>query len=91
MFALACRSELPVRRGKGDLADRGVSCLAYTDRDIADHRRRLPVLEAEAHDPMTPRPRRDRAAAKAAQICAVIERHETSRPEATHMEGGRVA
>ncbi|MDJ0464286.1 hypothetical protein [Streptomyces sp. H27-C3] len=44
-----------------------------------------------ARDPMTPRPRRDRAAAQAAQICAVIEQHEASRPEATHMEGGRVA
>ncbi|WP_405386235.1 site-specific integrase [Streptomyces sp. NBC_01102] len=65
--------------------------LAYTDRDIADHRRRLLVLETEARDPMTPRPRRDRAAAKAAQICAVIELHEASRPEVTHVEGGRVA
>ncbi|WP_406447093.1 hypothetical protein OG782_00075 [Streptomyces sp. NBC_00876] len=65
--------------------------LAYTDRDIAEHRRRLPILETEARDPMTPRPRRDRAAAQAAQICAVIEQHEASRPEVTHMEGGRVA
>ncbi|MFI7235654.1 site-specific integrase [Streptomyces cyaneofuscatus] len=65
--------------------------LAYTDRDIADHRRRLPVLESEARDPMTPRPRRDRAAAQAARVCSVIERHETSRPEVTRMEGGQVA
>jgi hypothetical protein len=65
--------------------------LAYTDRDIAEHRRRLPILETEARDPMTPRPRRDRAAAQAARICAVIEQHETSRPVATHMEGGQVA
>ncbi|WP_086764813.1 hypothetical protein [Streptomyces bobili] len=65
--------------------------LAYTDRDLAEHRRRLPVLETESRDPMTPRPRRDRAAAQAARICAVIEQHEASRPKVTHMEGGRVA
>ncbi|MFG2683123.1 hypothetical protein [Streptomyces sp. NPDC048392] len=65
--------------------------LAYTDRDIADHRRRLPVLETEARDPMTPRPRRDRAAAQAARVCAVIDQHEASRPRVAHREGGRGA
>ncbi|MFE6667345.1 hypothetical protein ACFVFH_27755 [Streptomyces sp. NPDC057697] len=62
--------------------------LACTDRDIADHRMRPLVLETEARDPMTPRPHRDRAAAKAAQICAVIERHEASRP-GSHARGRR--
>lgn len=44
---------------------------------------------AEARDPMTPRPRRDRAAAQASQILAVIEQHETSRPAAAPSKGGR--
>ncbi|MCQ9179247.1 site-specific integrase [Streptomyces sp. IBSBF 2953] len=63
--------------------------LAYTDRDIAEHRTRLPVLMTEARDPMTPRPRRDRAAAQADQIRAVIEQHETSRPGEAHAKGGQ--
>ncbi|MFD4764181.1 integrase SAM domain protein [Streptomyces sp. NPDC058439] len=92
-----CRKEklllgLPADDGPDESLCRSTCAnLAYTDRDIAEHRRRLPVLETEARDPMTPRPRRDRAAAQAAQICVVIEQHEASRPEATHMEGGRVA
>ncbi|MFF6829074.1 site-specific integrase [Streptomyces longwoodensis] len=65
--------------------------LAYTDRDIAEHRTRLAVLKVEARDPMTPHPRRDRAAAQADQILAIIEQHETSRPEGAHTKGGRTA
>ncbi|MFG2550059.1 integrase SAM domain protein [Streptomyces sp. NPDC048581] len=93
----ACRKEklllgLPDDDGPDESLCRSTCAnLAYTDRDIAEHRMRLPVLENEARDPMTPRPRRDRAAAQAAQICAVIEQHETSRPEATHREGAQVA
>lgn len=45
----------------------------------------------EARDPMTPRPRRDRAAAQADQILAVIEQHETSRPATAHTKGGQAA
>ncbi|MFI1034458.1 hypothetical protein [Streptomyces sp. NPDC020951] len=67
--------------------------LAYTDRDIAENRTRLTVLMTDARDPMTPRPRRrrDRAAAQADQILAVIEQHETSRPAAAHTKGGHAA
>ncbi|MFJ1596134.1 hypothetical protein [Streptomyces sp. NPDC088261] len=63
--------------------------LAYTDLDIAEHRARLPVLMTEALDPMTPRPRRDRAAAQADLILSVIEQHEMSRPKAVHTKGGQ--
>ncbi|MFE8005951.1 hypothetical protein [Streptomyces sp. NPDC057418] len=93
----ACRKEklllgLPADDGPDESLCRSTCAnLAYTDRDIAEHRMRLPILETEARDPMTPRPRRDRAAAQAAQNCAVIEQHETSRPELTHKEGGQVA
>ncbi|MFD6426710.1 hypothetical protein [Streptomyces sp. NPDC060198] len=65
--------------------------LAYTDRDIAEHRTRPTVLMAEARDPMTTRPRRDRAAAQAGNILAVIEPHETSRPASAHTNGGQAA
>jgi hypothetical protein len=34
--------------------------LTYTDRDIAEHGTRLPVLMTETDDPMTSRPRRGR-------------------------------
>lgn len=63
--------------------------LAYTDRDIAEHRLRLPLLEADARDVMTPRPRRDRAAAQADQIRAVIERHEARLPGDPDAKGGQ--
>ncbi|GAA2882034.1 site-specific integrase [Streptomyces mexicanus] len=91
----ACRKEnlllgLPVDDGPDESLCRSTCAnLAYTDRDIAQHRTRLPVLMAEARDPMTPRPRRDRAAAQANQILAVIEQHETSRPGAAHAKGGQ--
>ncbi|MGW7463778.1 hypothetical protein ACWGJT_03500 [Streptomyces xantholiticus] len=92
----ACRKErlllgLPAADGPDDSLCRS-TCgnLAYTDRDIAEHRTRLPVLLKEAHDPMTPRPRRDRAAAQADRIRSLIEQHETSRPEAVHTNGGQV-
>ncbi|WP_051707543.1 MULTISPECIES: hypothetical protein [unclassified Streptomyces] len=91
----ACRKEnlllgLPVDDGPDESLCRSTCAnLAYTDRDIAQHRTRLPALMAEARDPMTPRPRRDRAAAQANQILAVIEQHETSRPGAAHTKGGQ--
>ncbi len=60
--------------------------LAYTDRDIENKKRELARHEAAAADPLSPRPLRDREAAKAAQARAVItahelERHENSRPK----------
>ncbi|MFI2369907.1 site-specific integrase [Streptomyces sp. NPDC018833] len=93
----ACRKEklllgLPADDGPDESLCRSTCVnLAYTDRDIAEHRTRLAVLVAEAHDPMTPRPRQDRAAAQADQILAVIEQHETSRPAAAHTKGGQTA
>ncbi|MCX5327915.1 MULTISPECIES: hypothetical protein [unclassified Streptomyces] len=93
----ACRKEklllgLPAGDGPDESLCRGTCVnLAYTDRDIAEHRTRLHVLVAEARDPMTPRPRRDRAAAQADQILAVLEQHETSRPGAAHTKGGQAA
>lgn len=49
--------------------------LAYTDRDIRQLAGRLAVLEDRAGDTLAPRPLRDRAAAQAAGIRAVIARH----------------
>ncbi|MFF2411684.1 hypothetical protein [Streptomyces sp. NPDC058092] len=50
--------------------------LAYTDRDIAELQRELVLLQADAADPLAPQPRRDRAAAQAAQHLTIIERHQ---------------
>jgi hypothetical protein len=60
-----------------------VSCvnLAYTDRDIRQLAARLAALEDHAGDPLAPRPLRDRAAAQAAVISAVIARHDQDRPQ----------
>lgn len=55
------------------------SNLAYTDRDIEDVQRRRERHQADAADPLAPRPRRDRAAAQAAQLSGIIDRH--------HMQG----
>jgi integrase len=52
--------------------------LAYTDRDIAHLRQRLVVLEVGEADTLSPRPLRDRAAAQAAQIRRILERHSGS-------------
>lgn len=57
-----CRKEKPLLGLPADdgpdesLCHTTCANLAYTDRDIVEHRRRLPVLETEARDPMTPRP-----------------------------------
>ncbi|MFH8681245.1 hypothetical protein [Streptomyces lydicus] len=53
--------------------------LAYTDRDIENKKRELARHEAAASDPLSPRPLRDREAAKAAQARAVITAHELGR------------
>ncbi|MFC9243688.1 hypothetical protein ACFT7S_06425 [Streptomyces sp. NPDC057136] len=53
--------------------------LAYTDRDIEDVQRRRERHRADAADPLAPKPRRDRAAAQAAQLSGIIDRH--------HMQG----
>jgi hypothetical protein len=53
--------------------------LAYTDRDIEHQRRHLNILQIHATDPLAPTPRRDRAAAQAKQIQAIIDRHEQAR------------
>jgi hypothetical protein len=54
--------------------------LAYTDRDIDHQRQRLDQLRIAAADPLAPHPRRDRAAAQAAQTQAIIDRHDQTRP-----------
>ncbi|MCX4662932.1 hypothetical protein OG701_27425 [Streptomyces uncialis] len=53
--------------------------LAYTDRNIEDKKRELARHEAAAVDPLSPRPLRDREAAKATQARAVITAHELGR------------
>jgi hypothetical protein len=54
--------------------------LAYTDRNIAQLNERRTKLRADAEDPLAPMPRRDRAAALAARLTAIIDRHQASRP-----------
>ncbi|MFD9654844.1 hypothetical protein [Streptomyces mirabilis] len=49
--------------------------LAYTDSDIEHVQRRRERHQADAVDPLAPRPRRDRAAAQAAQLSGIIDRH----------------
>ncbi|WP_326642294.1 hypothetical protein OG884_04105 [Streptosporangium sp. NBC_01755] len=61
--------------------------LAYTDRDIQQIRQEAAAMEQAAADQLTPRPIRDRAAARAAQRRAIIERHQASRPTAGTTEG----
>lgn len=82
----ACRKErhalgLPADGGPDESFCRS-SCtnLAYTDRDIADLRSKIAEWGAAAHDPLAPRPRRDRAAAQAVQARAIVEEHEATRP-----------
>ncbi|MEW1700750.1 hypothetical protein [Streptomyces sp. NPDC091278] len=55
--------------------------LAYTDRDITELQQELVQLQADAADPLAPQPRRDRAAAQAAQHLTIIERHRDSATE----------
>jgi hypothetical protein len=62
--------------------------LAYTDRDIEDVQRRRERHRADAADPLAPRPRRDRAAAQAAQLSGIIDRHHM---QADHDAGERNA
>jgi integrase len=52
--------------------------LAYTDRDIAQLHERLAALEAGAADALAPRPLQDRAAAQAAQVRKVLDRHKAT-------------
>jgi integrase len=72
---------LPAGDGPDDSACR-TTCvnLAYTDRDIFQQQQRLAALQHAAADPLAPLPRRDRAAAQAIQIQAIINRHEQTRP-----------
>lgn len=49
--------------------------LAYTDRDIHQLQQEVEIMEADAGDLLAPKPRRDRAAARAAQRKSIIERH----------------
>ena len=60
--------------------------LAYTDRDITQLRERLAVLQAAAGDPLAPLPLRDRAAAQAARVRAVLDRHATDLPASSAKE-----
>ncbi|MDL2075816.1 integrase [Streptomyces sp. GXMU-J15] len=59
--------------------------LAYTDRDIEDLQRRRARHWADADDPLAPEPRRDRAAAQAAQLSEIIDRHHI---HGTHDDAG---
>jgi hypothetical protein len=83
----ACRREkIEFGLPPGDAPDESrcrTTCqnLAYTDRDIDLLRGRLDVLDAAAGDPLSPRPRRDRAADQAAQVRTVVEHHDPDRPE----------
>ncbi|MER7119115.1 hypothetical protein ACWCY1_10280 [Streptomyces goshikiensis] len=52
-----------------------------TDRDITELQQELVQLQADAADPLAPQPRRDRAAAQAAQHLSIIERHRDSATE----------
>ncbi|TDC21434.1 hypothetical protein E1265_18040 [Streptomyces sp. 8K308] len=58
--------------------------LSHTDRHLHHLHQQLPVLEARAGDVMAPRPLRDRAAAQAQAVRAIIDRHEHSRPPQPH-------
>ncbi|WP_200306150.1 integrase [Streptomyces adelaidensis] len=71
-----------------DEAECQSSCqnLAYTDRDIAQLREQLVVLETGAADLLAPRPLRDRAAAQAAQMRKVLDRHDAVTPAAESAE-----
>jgi integrase len=62
--------------------------LAFTDRDIASLGEDLRRWQAEARDPLSPRPRRERAAAQANRIASIIERHERTRPGVTKNQEG---
>jgi hypothetical protein len=50
--------------------------LAFTDRDITRRRQELHDLEVARCDPLAPQPLRDRAAAQADRVAALIHRHE---------------
>ena len=81
----ACRAaRLAAGLPGGDAPDESEcrsSCsnLAYTDRDIAVQREQAARLGAAAAAPLSPPPLRDRAAAQAARVRAVIDRHDRSR------------
>ncbi|MBT2448026.1 integrase [Streptomyces sp. ISL-43] len=55
--------------------------LAFTDRDIARRKQDLRASQANAADPLAPRPLRDRAAAQAERTAALVHRHEQHRTE----------
>lgn len=71
--------------GEPDDSECRTACinLAYTDRDIRQLADRLTVLEDRAGDTLAPQPLRDRAAAQAATVRAVIARHDQDRPQHT--------
>ncbi|WDZ88796.1 hypothetical protein [Nocardiopsis sp. HUAS JQ3] len=80
----ACRQEreaagLDVRGPDPQLCRTTCTNLAYTDRDIENKRRELTRHETAAADPLSPKPLRDREAAKAAQAHAVIVAHDQGR------------
>jgi hypothetical protein len=89
----ACRkTRLAARLPDADAPDDSechTSCvnLARTDRDIRQLAGRLAVIEERAGDPLAPRPLRDRAAAQAADIRAIIARQDQARPQ--HAPDGR--
>ena len=83
----ACRDEheaagLEPSRPDQQLCRSGCANLAYTDRDIERQREKLLRWEADALDPLSPQPLRDRASAQATQIKNLIEKHKRTRPGA---------
>ncbi len=83
----ACRTArlalgLPEPAGPNESECRS-SCtnLAFTDRDIAHRKQDLHVLRSTAADPLAPLPLRDRAAAQAERVAALIQRHELHHTE----------
>jgi hypothetical protein len=82
----ACRSArteagLPLNDTPEESECRPGCCnLAYTDRDIRQIDAEATAMRQRAGDPLAPRPIRDRAAARAARLQAIIDRHEATRP-----------
>ena len=66
-----------------DLTDCQPGCqnIARTDRDIAVLRNQITELEGLVTDPLSPGPRRERERHELAQLTALVEEHDRTRPE----------
>ncbi len=90
--ALCRKARIDQGLPQGDMPEQSEchsSCtnLAYTDRDIAQLRDRRRALAAATSDPLAPQPMRDRAAAIAERLAAIIDRHERTGHERTGPSG----